>query len=70
MCLAVPAKIVELEGVNAVIEIDGVRRRSNVAFIPDPVIGDYVLLHAGFAIRKWTAEDVKEYDDIMGSIGL
>ena len=66
MCLAVPAKIVELDGVNAVMEINGVRRTGNITFIPEPQIGDYVLLHAGFAIRKWSEEDVKEYEDMIG----
>lgn len=64
MCLAVPAKIVELDGENAVVEISGVRRTANVAFIDAPRIGDYVLLHAGFAIRKWSDEDVREYEQI------
>ncbi len=61
MCLAVPARIVELEGVHAVVELSGVRRRANVAFIEDAAVGEYVLLHAGFAIRKWSDEDVREY---------
>lgn len=67
MCLAVPAKIVELDGQNAVVELAGVRRSANVAFIEAPALGDYVLLHAGFAIQKWTAEDVREYEEILNS---
>ena len=66
MCLAIPAEIVELDGVNAVFNIAGVRRTGNVAFIPDPKIGDVCLLHAGFAIRKWSEQDLKEYADITG----
>jgi len=68
MCLAVPAKIVELDGERAVVEIGGVRREANVAFIADAAIGDYVLLHAGFAIQKWTEDDVREYAEIMGEL--
>jgi hydrogenase expression/formation protein HypC len=64
MCLAVPAKIVELNGENAVVEITGVRRAANVAFIDNACVGDYVLLHAGFAIRRWSEEDVREYEQI------
>lgn len=64
MCLAVPAKIVELNGENAVVEITGVRRAANVAFIDHARVGDYVLLHAGFAIRQWSEEDVREYERI------
>ena len=45
--------------------MDGVRRTAVVSFVKDPQIGDYVLLHAGFAIRKWSEEDVREYNEIM-----
>ena len=65
MCLAVPAQIIECDGENAVVEIGGVRRQANVAFIDDPKVGEYLLLHAGFAIRKWSEEDVREYQAIL-----
>ncbi len=68
MCLAVPAKIVELKGDTAVVEIEGVRREANVAFIDSPKVGEHVLLHAGFAIQKWSEQDVREYDDLMREI--
>lgn len=68
MCLAVPAKIIELDGENAVVEVGGVWRKSNVSLIRDPRIGDYVLLHAGFAIDKWSEADVREYNEIMNEI--
>jgi len=65
MCLAVPAEIVELDQWQAVVDLEGVRREVNVAFIENPQVGDYVLLHAGFAIQKWTEDDVQEYRKIM-----
>ena len=65
MCLAVPAKIIAINGEEAVVEMDGVRRTAVVSFIKDPQIGDYVLLHAGFAIRKWSEQDVREYNAIL-----
>ncbi len=68
MCLAIPGKIVELNGNNAVVEINGIRREANVAFITDPKIGDYVLLHAGFAIEKWSEQDVREYEEIVKDV--
>ena len=68
MCLAVPSKIVELDGDNATVEIEGIRRAANVALIEDAKVGDYVLLHAGFAIQKWSEEDVKEFYDIMNEM--
>jgi len=68
MCLAIPAKIIAINGEEAVVEMDGVRRTAVVSFVKDARIGDYVLLHAGFAIRKWSEEDVREYNEIMQAI--
>ena len=65
MCLAVPAKIMELDGTRAMVDIDGLKRSANVAFIEEPQIGDFVLLHAGFAIRKWSRENVDEYRQMI-----
>ena len=69
MCLAIPAKIIAINGEEAVVEMDGVRRTAVVSLIKDPQIGDYVLLHAGFAIRKWSEQDVREYNEIMQGYG-
>lgn len=70
MCLAVPAKIVEIDGVMAVVEVDGVKREGNLTFVPEANVGDYVLIHAGFAIQIWDEEGVKEFNDIMESINV
>ena len=69
MCLAVPAKIIACEGENATVEINGIRRSANVALIDSPQVGDYVLLHAGFAIVKWSEADMREYQEIIRSAG-
>ena len=50
MCLAVPVKIVSIEGNEAESEIAGVRRRVSIALTPEVKVGDYVLLHTGYAI--------------------
>lgn len=65
MCLAIPAKIIELDGENATVDIEGVRRRAIVSLVDAPAVGDYILLHAGFAIRKWSEEDFKDYHEIV-----
>lgn len=70
MCLAIPAKIVELNGDTAVVEVQGVRRAAVVSLIKSPRVGDYVLLHAGFAIRKWSEEDVREFNEITEGLQL
>ncbi len=50
MCLAIPVKIVSINGDEAETEIGGVRRRVSIAFTPEAKLGDYVLLHTGYAI--------------------
>lgn len=50
MCLAVPAKIVELDQNRAKVEVGGITREASTALLPQAAIGDYVLVHAGFAI--------------------
>ena len=52
MCLAIPMKIVEINGDEGLVESSGLRRRANFSLIKSPKIGEYVLLHAGFAIER------------------
>ncbi|MBQ1424260.1 MAG: HypC/HybG/HupF family hydrogenase formation chaperone [Lachnospiraceae bacterium] len=60
MCLAVPLRIKELDGTDAVVERDGVSRRVKVNFIREPKVGDYVMVHAGFAIEKVDSRQAEE----------
>lgn len=60
MCLAIPLKIIEIEGNEAVGERDGIRRQIRVDFIKDPAVGDYVISHAGFAIERLDKEQAEE----------
>ncbi|HBM81856.1 MAG TPA: HypC/HybG/HupF family hydrogenase formation chaperone [Clostridiaceae bacterium] len=60
MCLAVPLKIVSIEGKNAQGEIDGIKRKIRIDFLPRISIGEYVLVHAGFAIEKLTAKAAED----------
>jgi len=60
MCLAVPMIIVNLEGSTAHAEIDGVSREVSLQLIDDPQVGDYILVHAGFAIEKVDPQEAKE----------
>ena len=52
MCLAVPLKIIEINGPDGVGEACGVRRAIRLDFIRDPKPGEYVMVHAGFAIDR------------------
>ena len=52
MCLAVPSKIIEINENVARVEVDGVVRDASIMLLEDAKIGDYVIVHAGFAISK------------------
>lgn len=52
MCLAIPSKIVEIEDNIGVLDVDGVKRKASLLLLEDPKIGEYVIVHAGFAIHK------------------
>lgn len=60
MCLGVPGLVVELDELTAVVDFWGVRRRVRLDLVDEPVaIGDYVLNHVGFAIRRIPPSDVE-----------
>ena len=59
MCLAVPAKIIELQGDNAVVDAMGNRFRTKTTLLADVKIGDIVLVHAGFAISLVDEKDAR-----------
>ena len=52
MCLAIPSKIIKIDNNVATIDVDGVKREASLLLLEDPKIGDYVIVHAGFAINK------------------
>ena len=60
MCLAVPARIVEMENDKAVVDALGNRWNIRTTLTPEVRMGDIVLIHAGFAIAKVDEEDAKE----------
>jgi hydrogenase expression/formation protein HypC len=60
MCLAVPARIVELEGDNAIVDAMGNRFRAKTTLLPDVRLGSLVLVHAGFAISLVDEEEAKK----------
>jgi hydrogenase expression/formation protein HypC len=60
MCLAVPVKVVSIEGNEAEVEIGGVRRRVSIVLTPEARVGDYVLLHTGYAINVVNEAEAQE----------
>lgn len=66
MCLAVPMKIVSIDNDMAIAEIDGVRREASLMMLgEDADVGDYVLIHAGFAISRLNEEAALETIALM-----
>ncbi len=59
MCLGVPMQVKTIENEMAVCEIDGVQREASLMMIDNVRVGDYVLIHAGFAIEKIDAEEAQ-----------
>jgi len=69
VCLSIPAKIVTIAGNVATVDVMGNQREADLTLIEDPQVGDYVLLHAGFAIETMTAEDAAESLRIWEELG-
>ena len=60
MCLAVPARVVELfDGDEAVVDLGGVRKRISVALLEEVSVGDYVILHVGYALSRLDPEEAE-----------
>ncbi len=69
MCLAIPSKIVEIDDLRAVVDVYGARREINLMLMPEEVgIGDYVLVHAGFALQKVERESAQEALQMISKI--
>ncbi|MGQ9759235.1 MAG: HypC/HybG/HupF family hydrogenase formation chaperone [Candidatus Methanomethylicaceae archaeon] len=62
MCLAIPARVLKIEGDRAEVEIGGVRREASLALVADAGVGvgDYVLVHTGYAIAKIKEEEAED----------
>jgi hydrogenase expression/formation protein HypC len=60
MCVAVPALIVRLNGTEAEVDIEGIRRNTSIYLTPEAKVGDYVLMHAGFAIKVIDLQEARE----------
>lgn len=60
MCLAIPSQIVDITGDTAVIDVDGVRRECSLLMLESARIGDYVIVHAGFALHVIDEEAAME----------
>jgi hydrogenase expression/formation protein HypC len=60
MCLAIPMELVERGEFDGEVELNGVRRKISLMLLPEAEVGEYLLIHAGYAIGKVNAEEARE----------
>lgn len=74
MCLAVPGKIVSIEGDDAIlrsgkVNFGGIVKQINLAYVPEAKLGDYVLVHVGFAISIVDEEEARQVFEYLRQMG-
>ena len=72
MCLALPAEIVEIDPVldNAIVSLEGVKKEISLALVEDVVVGDFVLVHVGYALSKVSREEAEKTLVLMAQVGF
>lgn len=76
MCLAIPGKIVKIntEDHSAMIDFDGIEQRVIIALLPNPEIGKYVIVHAGYAIEMMDEKDaleaIEQWEELSDELGM
>lgn len=70
MCLAIPARVVELSGdETAVVEVGGVKKEVSLALVEDVALGDYLIIHVGFALNKLDPEEAEKTLALFAEMG-
>ena len=70
MCLAIPAQVVELrDGDNAVVDLAGVRKEISLSLVDDIAVGDYVIVHVGYALNKLDPEEAAKTLALFAELG-
>lgn len=71
MCLAIPARVAELlDNDNAVVELGGVCKEISLALVDGVVVGDYVIVHVGYALNRLDPEEAAKTLQLFAEIGL
>ncbi|MGB8473897.1 MAG: HypC/HybG/HupF family hydrogenase formation chaperone [Candidatus Acidiferrum sp.] len=74
MCLAIPGKILSSEERNGIrvgrVQFGGIARETCLDFVPEAAIGDYVIVHVGFAISRVDREEAERSYEVLESMGL
>ena len=63
MCLAIPGKILKIDGNSAIVDFDGLTQNVIIALIQNPEVGKFVIVHAGYAIEMMGEKDALEAID-------
>jgi hydrogenase expression/formation protein HypC len=70
MCLAIPAQVVELrDGDNALVDLAGVKKEISLALVEGVVVGDYVIVHVGYALNKLDPEEAAKTLALFAEMG-
>ena len=69
MCLAIPAKVISVDGKSAKVTIEDVEYTASLLLLDDVKPGDYIMLHAGFAIEKVKPDEAAETLRLLNEIG-
>ena len=68
MCLGIPMKIVKIYGDEGIVESGGLKKKANFSLMKSAKVGDYILLHAGFAIEKIKDSEAKKTIKLLKSL--
>jgi len=68
MCLAIPMKLIEVQGARGIVALGGIRKEIMLTLTPDARIGDYVIIHAGYAIEILNEEEAEQTLDLLREI--
>ncbi|MBI1913104.1 MAG: HypC/HybG/HupF family hydrogenase formation chaperone [Deltaproteobacteria bacterium] len=68
MCLGIPGKIIEINGSTAKVDIAGTRKEASIKLMEDVKVGEFVIIHAGFAIEKVDEQKARETLELIDEV--
>lgn len=72
MCLAIPAEVISIDtdSDNAVVSLGGIKKQISLTLVDDVVIGDYLLIHVGYALNKIDPEEAQKTLELFAEAGM
>jgi len=71
MCLAVPTKVIQIDNNDiAIVELDGVKKAVSIALLDEVAVGDYVIVHVGYALTRLSPEEAAKTLQLMTEVGI